>query len=362
MRAPSPFLPRRRLALASALAAAAALALAAPEAVRLGYEPAPAATTGGLTARALGALRPGMTGAEKAEALARWVVANTTNDPRRKVPGEALPLVGLCGPRSVLFCSIARAAGLRAQRVNLYDFPRPGAGHSCVQAFWDGGWHFIDVTYAGYFTRGGRVLSLDEVRADPEAALAGLVVFEGDLDRDGEGRPVDNRVRMHAVYTPDSIRGIGATGVPGSEVEVPLAISWDLARRPRALRAASAAELDRLGAESGITHQLGSLLGAGPQRFAPRFELDGAEAGRALALRLSFARASRAGIVLATTAEGAAIESGRAMTTTAAMTALGRHAWEIVVRPEGTRFALALAPPPAGERLELVSVEWTERP
>jgi hypothetical protein len=45
-----------------------------------------------------------------------------------------------------------------------------------------------------------------------------------------------------------------------------------------------------------------------------------------------------------------------------AMTAPGNHAWEIVVRPAGPRFALTLAPPPRGERLELVSVEWSQRP
>jgi len=353
-------LSRHRIALASALAAAAALTWGAPEVVRLGLERAPVVTTGGLTARALASLRPGMTDAEKSEALARWVVANTTNDPSRKIPGQALPLRARCGPRSALFCSIARAAGIPAERVNLYDFPRPGSGHSCAQAFWDGAWHLIDVTYAGYFARNGRVLSLDEIRADPEAAIAGLVVFEGHLDRDREGRPVDNHVRMREVWTPGSIRGIGATGVPGSDAELPLAIFWDLARQPRSLQAASAAELDRRGAEAGITQQLGSLLGAGPQRFVPRLVLHGAEAGHALALRLSFARASRAGIALTATAEGAAIESGSALTTTAAMTAPGPHLWEIVLRPAGPRFALALAPPPAGERLELVSVEWTE--
>ncbi len=82
--------------------------------------------------------------------------------------------------------------------------------------------------------------------------------------------------------------------------------------------------------------------------------------GRRSALRLSFARASRAGIALAARAEGATIEAGSGLTTTAAMSAPGRHAWEIVVRPDGPRFALTLAPPPRGERLELVSVEWTE--
>jgi hypothetical protein len=113
----------------------------------------------------LGALRPGLFDAEKAEALARWVVASETNDPRRKIPEQALPLHGLCGPRPALSGSIARPAGLRAQRVNLYDFPRPGAGLSCAQVYRDGGWHFIDVAYAGVFTRNGRVLSLDEIRA-----------------------------------------------------------------------------------------------------------------------------------------------------------------------------------------------------
>ena len=360
MEAFSPAGPRRA-ALAAALAAAVALAFGAPEVVRRSFDPpagAPDPTPAGISARALAALPPGLSDAEKAQALARWVVAHATNDPRRKTPGEPLPLQGLCGARSALFVALARAAGLRAERVNLYDFPRPGAGHSCAQVFWNGGWHFFDVTYAGVFTRDGEVLSLEAIRADPAGAVSGMTVFEGGLDRDAEGRPVDNRGRMREVWTAGTIRRVGATGVPGSDEPVPLTVRWDLARGPRALAAADPAALDRRGAAAGITQQLGSLLGAGPQRFVPRLELDGAEPGEALALRLSFARASRAGIALAAAAEAATVEHGASLVTTAAMTAPGRHDWTIVLRPTGPRFALTLAPPPAGARIELVSAEW----
>ncbi|MCU0223846.1 MAG: hypothetical protein MUF27_07205 [Acidobacteria bacterium] len=360
MEAFSPAGPRRA-AFAAALVAAVALAFGAPEVVRRSFEPpagTPDPTPAGLSARARAALPPGLPDAEKAHALARWVVAHATNDPRRKSPGEPLPLHGLCGTRSAHFVALARAAGLRAERVNLYDFPRPGAGHSCAQVFWNGGWHFFDVTYAGVFARDGEVLSLEGIRADPAGAVAGMAVFEGGLDRDADGRPVDNRERMRAVWTAEAIRRIGAAGVPGNAEPVPLTVRWDLARGPRALAAADPAGLDRRGAAAGITHQLGSLLGAGPQRFAPRLELDGVEPGEALALRLSFARANRAGIALAAAAEGATLERGANLVTTAAMTAPGRHDWTIVVRPRGPRFVLTLAPPPAGGRIDLISAEW----
>ncbi len=363
MSARPPVSPRRAAWLA-ALAATVTLAWGVPAAVRWQAERPlpPPPTTAGLAARALAALPAGLNDAATAEALARWVVAHTTNDPQRTVPGEALPLRGLCGTRSALFVALARAAGLRAERVNLYDFPYPGSGHSCAQVLWDGAWHFFDVTYAGVFTRGERILSLDDIRSDPERALAGLVVFEGGLDCDADGRAVDNRQRMRAVWTADAIRGLGATGVPDSSEVRPLVVRWDLGRHARTLAADDPAALDRAGASAGITQQLGGLLGAGPQRFATRIEVAGVPPGRTLRLRLSFLRASRAGMRLAAEAERASIERGAELTTTTAMTAPGRHAWEIVLRPTGPRFTLALDPLPAKERLDLVGVTWTAMP
>jgi len=148
-------------------------------------------------------LRPDMGDEETAVAIAAWVAANATNQPAAE--GAPVPPVhGLCGRRAGVFVQLARRAGLRAARL---DFSRFGsAAHSAAQVAYDGGWHYFDVTYAGYFQRDGRILSFAEIQADPAGALAGMVVLPGGgLDRWSDGTPVDNRQRMRQAYTPETI-------------------------------------------------------------------------------------------------------------------------------------------------------------
>jgi hypothetical protein len=148
-------------------------------------------------------LRSGLADEEKAIAIASWVAANATN---QTAAGDAPvpPIRGQCGRRAGVFVELARRAGLRAARL---DFSRFGAlAHSAAQVSYDGGWHYFDVTYAGYFRRDGRILSFAEVQADPAAALAGMVVLPGGgLDRWSDGTPVDNGQRMRQAYTLETI-------------------------------------------------------------------------------------------------------------------------------------------------------------
>ncbi len=146
---------------------------------------------------------PDMSAEERAIALARWVAANGTNDHRRKNPDGA-PFFSLCGLRATVFEQLARRAGLEVRRVALDDFA--GSGHSAAEVRYDGAWHFFDVTYAGYFRVNGTILSFDEIQADPQRALRGLVVFEGTLDLWSDGKPVDNVDRMRRNYTPENLR------------------------------------------------------------------------------------------------------------------------------------------------------------
>jgi hypothetical protein len=148
-------------------------------------------------------LRPGQGDEQKAIAIAAWVAANATNEPSA---GDAPvpPIRGQCGRRADVFVELARRAGLRAARL---DFSRFGSSaHSAAQVSYDGGWHYFDATYAGYFRRGNRILSFAEIQADPAAALAGLVVLPGGgLDRWLDGTPVDNGQRMRQAYTLETI-------------------------------------------------------------------------------------------------------------------------------------------------------------
>jgi len=148
-------------------------------------------------------LHPEQGDERKALAIAAWVAANATNEPA--APDAPVPPIrGLCGQRAGAFVELARLAGLRAARL---DFSRFGdSAHSAALVWYDGDWHYFDVTYAGYFRRDGRILSFAEIQGDPAAALAGMVVLPGSgLDRWSDGTPVDNGQRMRQAYTPEAI-------------------------------------------------------------------------------------------------------------------------------------------------------------
>jgi len=149
-------------------------------------------------------LRPWMSTEERALTLAAWVARSGTNDQRRKSV-DGVPFLGLCGYRATVFQRLGARAGLAVRRVALENFA--GSGHSAVEVHYDGAWHYLDVTYAGYFRRGDRILSFDEIQAHPESALPGMVVLDGSLDRWGDGTPVDNTERMRRNYTPEHLRG-----------------------------------------------------------------------------------------------------------------------------------------------------------
>ncbi len=148
-------------------------------------------------------LDPALSEEQRAIAIAAWVAGNSTNEPAAR-DAPVPPIRGLCGQRASAFVELARRAGLQAVRL---DFSRFGASaHSAALVSYDGGWHYFDVTYAGYFRTGGRILSFAEIQADPAAALAGMVVLPGGgLDRWSDGSAVDNRRRMLQAYTVDTI-------------------------------------------------------------------------------------------------------------------------------------------------------------
>jgi Transglutaminase-like superfamily len=148
-------------------------------------------------------LRPGMSDEQKVIAIAEWVAANSTNQPRE--PGaETLPFWGLCGRRASVFVRLAQRAGFEARSVYFERFV--DSSHAAAQVRFGGRWHYFDVTYAGYFRNGQEIVSLDELRADSERAIAGMVIFPFTHDRWSDGQPVSNRLRMQRNYTPENIR------------------------------------------------------------------------------------------------------------------------------------------------------------
>ena len=124
---------------------------------------------------------------EKAVRLARWVAANIRNVPNYSQSGDPLDTFstrsGLCGSRALLFVRMLWYKNIPGRVINLYNFPSTNTGHSCAQVWYDGQWHLFDVSYAGYFQINGKILSWEQIKADPGAAIKGMVVFEDTADR-----------------------------------------------------------------------------------------------------------------------------------------------------------------------------------
>lgn len=153
---------------------------------------------------------------EKTIAVARWISGNIRNE--RTVGGDEFSFFaerkGLCGARARLFVKAMEKLYIKAHVFNMYNFGGVGGGHSCAEAFYNGKWHFFDVTYAGYFMKDGDVLSWEEITSDPENVLKYMVVFEDTMDRyTGIGELINNQYRMEHVYTRAAIEnGTRASG------------------------------------------------------------------------------------------------------------------------------------------------------
>jgi hypothetical protein len=232
-------------------------------------------------------LTPDMKESEIAEALARWIVSNSTN--ARWVPEDApfplpdsalgsddaiLPFHGLCGGRSLLFQYLGIRAGLTVSVFNMYNFSGPGHGHTCAQVYYEGDWHFYDVTYAGMFMVNDEVLSFSEIRNDPTTSLTGMVVFEptGNIrDYYSSGLPVDNNIRMRKVYTEDALANAISTSFLDSGNLVTLEVKFDLSLVPIHLGSpeGTTVELDADGTSQSVSSPLGLMLGHVFDNFEP---------------------------------------------------------------------------------------------
>lgn len=121
---------------------------------------------------------------------------------------------GLCGARAHLMVMALQRLNIRAKIWNIYDY---GFAHSAVQAFYDGEWHYFDPSYAGCFVDDdGVVMSWNQIIADPEAAMRGLVVFETPMDTYSDGSRVKAENRMRFTYDQEKLADVQAAGVPWS--------------------------------------------------------------------------------------------------------------------------------------------------
>jgi hypothetical protein len=164
---------------------------------------------------------------DKALAIARWVSANISNRTPELSWLSGMGNVwswyaerqGLCGWRTEIFIEMLKLVNIPAKMFNMYDFPFSPDGHTCVQVWYDNSWHFFDVTYAGVFMDGDKVMSFEEIVANPQFALDNMVIFEETLDTNNTAgffdenmvpwrrTRVDNIYRMKVTYTLESLTG-----------------------------------------------------------------------------------------------------------------------------------------------------------
>ena len=232
---------------------------------------------------------------EECVRVAEWIagsIRNLSNDGGAGgLLGRWHARTGLCAARATLMALALRRLGIEAGVWNLYDY---GFGHSCVQAFYGGRWHFFDPTYGGYFVgEDGHALSWGEIVADPQAAGGAMRVFKRTLDRSSPRGPrIRNEERMRTVYRAEALARAKNAGFARSRVfTLPVRLRVPLGTDGRA----------RLGRRDGSKRDLRSptvrretrcdylgFLGAERDNFRHAFDLAGVKPGDRVRLRFTF--------------------------------------------------------------------------
>lgn len=179
---------------------------------------------------------------EKVIAIATWIsshIGNVASKNPRLADIESntnanaydffLSRRALCAGRAELFVEMLNAINIRAQRYNFYNYPEYGSSHACAQAFYNGGWHFFDVTYAGYFKKKNKILAIDEIikEAKNNSHLKYLVVLPSSIDCWGtiEAGKVDNYKRMAVNFTREALVNAKSHGFLGDTISLETVIT-----------------------------------------------------------------------------------------------------------------------------------------
>lgn len=278
---------------------------------------------------------------ERCLRIAEWIAANVSNRARlgRDAYESLATRSGVCSERAELFVEMADLCAIPARIFNIYNFGGPGGGHSCVQAYWDGQWHFLDVMYAGAFLRDGKVLSWDEIRADPEAAVAGMLVFQATLDRYGnigedltKRDRVDNNERMRGAYTAKALRDAKSYGfLNGDDVKI-LYPTIDLEKMGKELKIGEldgdSQDVRRAGVKLGLSERLDMGLGRHTDLFHTEWTFQGRKPGDTLVIRYHITRSTRPGLAFWAKGRNVKILAGETFSTSRLL-GIGRSTWEI---------------------------------
>jgi len=285
---------------------------------------------------------------ERCLRIARWIAGNIANRNGKEKDelGWFAYRNGMCGSRAVLFVRMLSFLHIPARVFNLYNFEGPGAGHTCAQAYYDGKWHFFDVTYAGVFIRDGNVLSWEQIAAHPEQSLQHMVVFEQTLDRYGQlsedtvhRRKVNNVDRMRLTYTQDKVRrGRDTAGFFQLPDVKTLYAPVDLGRIKEPVKIGRAnrslSDVNEDGIKLKISQCLGVSLGTAHDTFHTMWEFKGCKPGKTYVLRYHLYRATDAELKYWARGSKASVLSGSTFASTKRLAGKKPEIWEIRFRPD----------------------------
>lgn len=241
---------------------------------------------------------------EKCMAVAKWVSGNISSqgNPKNSLYESFSTRSGLCGYRARLFVEMLQYLNIPAMVFNIYNYPAPGGGHSCAQAYYAGAWHFFDVTYAGCFKKGNDVLSFKQVMEEAKKGklFEYLNVFEETLDKTGvvefksdnpepivTMRKCDNKQRMRYYYR--NIQEAKTYGFFRHPAPKKLFINFDFNKRSKNYSIGNTAmdylSFGKIGIQENLTENIG-LIGTCTDNFQHQWNFNNLKPGCVYTMRL----------------------------------------------------------------------------
>ena len=285
---------------------------------------------------------------ERALRLAQWTAENITNQvPAGKGPRATFEeRRGFCGARARLYVEMASCAGLTAAVFSMFD---PGMRHTVVQVQLDGRWCFLDPMYGVVFRCDGELLGFEEIRADPEAAVEGIVIIGGTADKvrhpDGTQEPVDHVAKAQSIYSLENLRRVRSFGFLFDEQPVKFypAVRFSDDNTSIAVDASRehAKVFSRAAAKTFGCH-LPNALGATNKKVQHIWTLQDTERGRLYHLTFSISEVSGAGVDVSCVAWGGHVLSGARCRFAAKMR---RTEWKISLVANTTEVRLRISSP-----------------
>lgn len=172
---------------------------------------------------------------EKTVSIANWVSLNIVSLPGSADPNEVFTSrIGQCQSRVLLFTEMIKMINLGVRTFNFWNFPTVASNHAAAQVFYDGKWHFFELTFAGYFKKNQQILSFDEILAEAKKGdhLKYLVVQPAVLDKFIDQNTLeplylrDNLKEITALYSKQNLLALKSYGFQGEDI-IPLYINFD---------------------------------------------------------------------------------------------------------------------------------------